>query len=292
MQFPHNKQFAFTIIDDTDGDGIENTQPIYEFLAKLGLLTTKTCWTFPPRDNFKGLSLTDYRYRQYINKLQRAGFEIALHSVGSGRFTRQDILDGLETFKQFVGSYPKIQINHGQNPDNLYWGLKRFSLLRPFWRWSRFYGDNPESIYFWGDYARKDLRFVRNFTFRDLNTAKVDLLMPYKDPAKEYVNYWFSASDGENIEKFNRLTRIENIDRLIRENGVAIVYTHFANGFMRNGRLNREFQNNMVYLARRNGWFVPAGELLEYLLKQGKGKEISFWQKLGLETKWFLNRLF
>src|SRR4030066_2591278 len=103
MQFPGNKQFAFTIIDDTDGDMIENTRPIYEFLAKLGLLTTKTCWTFPPRDNFKGLSLADYRYRQYINKLQRAGFEIALHSVGSGRFTRQDILDGLETFKQFVG---------------------------------------------------------------------------------------------------------------------------------------------------------------------------------------------
>jgi len=292
MTFPNGKQFALTIIDDTDGDQIENTRPIYDFLARLGIKTTKTVWTFPPRDNFKGLSLEDYRYRQYSKKLQREGFEIALHGVGSGRFTRQDIIDGLEIFHQFMGFYPKIQINHAQNPDNLYWGIKRFAALRPFWRWSHFHGDDPESIYFWGDYAQKYIRFTRNFTFKNLNTLKADPYMPYKERVKEYTNFWFSSADGADIERFNRLLNQKNIDRLIEENGAAIIFTHFARGFVRGGRLDRTFQRNMVYLARRNGWFLPAGELLEYLLKQGQGKEISLSDKLQLEIKWLLGKIF
>jgi hypothetical protein len=292
MNYPHNKQFAFTIIDDTEGDNIENTRPIYEFLAKLDFRTTKTVWALPPRDHFRGLSLGDYHYRQYIKKLQRDGFEIALHGVGSGRFTRQDILDGLEVFRQFMGFYPKIQINHSQNPDNLYWGIKRFSCLRPFWRWSKFGGDDPKSIYFWGDYARKYLKFIRNFTFKSLNTLQADPYMPYKERQKEYANFWFSAADGADLEKFNHLLSQKNIDRLIQENGAAIIYTHFAQGFVRGGRLDRTFQRNLVYLARRNGWFVPAGVILDYLLKQGRGKEISWWQKVGLEFKWLLDKIF
>ena len=292
MQFPDNKQFAFTVIDDTDGDLIENTRPVYEFLTKLGLKTTKTVWALPSRDHFRGLSLSDYRYRQYIKQVQREGFEIALHNAGSGRFTRQDILDGLEIFRQFMGFYPKIQINHGQNPDNLYWGVKRFSLLKPFWRFSRFKGDDPESTYFWGDYLKKNTQYLRNLIFKKLNTIQADQYMPYKDRTKKFANYWFSASDGENAEKFNRLTRIENIDQLIRENGVAIVYTHFASGFVKGGRLNRTFQQNMVYLARRHGWFAPASIILDYLLKQGRGENITLAQKVFLELKWLLGKVF
>lgn len=292
MQFSSNKKFAFTIIDDTDGDTIENTRPVYEFLASLGMRTTKTVWALPPKDNFRGLSLSDYRYRQYIKKLQRKGFEIALHSVGSGKMTRQDTLDGLEIFKQFIGAYPKIQANHSQNPDNIYWGIKRLSLLRPFWRFSRFKGDDPESIYFWGDYHQKQVKFTRNFTFKNLNTLKADPYMPYRDKAKPLANFFFSAADGANIDKFNRLLTLTNIDRLIREKGVAIIYTHFASSFTRGNRLDRTFQQNMTYLARQGGWFVPVGVLLDYLLKKGRGKEIPTAGKVRLELKWLLDKIF
>src|SRR3990172_12240819 len=132
MKFPQKKKFAFTIIDDTDGATVDNVKPVYDFLAKLKMRTTKTIWVFPPRDKFKGETLKDYNYRQFVGKLRRAGFEIALHSVGSGEFNRQDIFDGLDIYKKFVGSYPAIQINHAQNPDNLYWGLKRFGLPQLF----------------------------------------------------------------------------------------------------------------------------------------------------------------
>src|SRR3989304_634845 len=167
--------------------------------------TTKTVWTHPPKDNFKGLSLENYRYRQFIKKLQRQGFEICWHCPGSGKYTRQDVLYGLEIFRQFIGDYPKMQINHAQNPTNIYWGIKRFALLKPFWRFSRFRGDDGESIYFWGDYHKKYIKFIRNFVFKNINTLKADPYMPYSDSSKKYANYWFSASDGRDLEKFNRL---------------------------------------------------------------------------------------
>ncbi|MFA6492774.1 MAG: hypothetical protein WCV58_01400 [Patescibacteria group bacterium] len=286
MKFPENKKFGFTVIDDTDGGKIDNIKPVYDFLYKLGFKTTKTVWIMPPRDSFKGLSLQDYRYRQFINKLQRQGFEIALHSVGSGKFTRQDTLDGLEIFKKFVGKFPKIQINHSQNPDSIYWGVKRSSLLKPFWRLSKFAGDEQKSAYFWGDYHKKYIKYTRNFCFNNLNTLKIDKNMPYKDPAKTYANYWFSGADGANVEKFNKLTRPKNVDLLENEGGVAIIYTHFASGFVKNGRLNLEFQKNLSYIARKGGYFVPASELLDYLKSTKKQEIASSADIKKLELKW------
>lgn len=289
MEFPHNKKFAFTIIDDTDGADLENVKPIYELLAKLGFRTTKTVWVYPSKDKFKGSSLADYRYRQFIKKLQKQGFEIALHGVGSGDFKRAEIIEGLETFQKFFG-FPKIQINHAQNPDNLYWGIKRFRILQPFWRLGQFKGDQKSSEYFWGDLSKKQIKYVRNFTFRNINTLKSDSLMPYQDKSKPYVNYWFSSSDGADEEKFNQLTTPGNIERLKKEGGASIIYTHFASGFVKNGRLNRDFQNNLKYLARQDGWFVPAGELLDYLLKTRKPKEPTKNELIKLELKWLWDK--
>ncbi len=289
MIFPQNKQFALTIIDDTDGAEIQNIKPVYDFLDQLGLRTTKTVWVYPSKDKFKGSSLADYRYRQFIKKLQKQGFEIALHGVGSGEFRRKEIIEGLKTFQKFFG-FPKIQINHGQNPDNLYWGIKRFQLFRPFWRLGQFKGDQKSSDYFWGDLSRKQIKYVRNFTFRDINTLKSDPLMPYQDKSKPDVNYWFSSADGAEIEKFNQLTRPENVNRLKKEGGASIIYTHFASGFVKNGRLNRDFQNNLKYLARQDGWFVPAGELLDHLLKTRKPQQPTKNELIKMELKWFLDK--
>lgn len=292
MIFPHNKQFAFSIIDDTDGDNIDNTKPVYDLLDDLNFRTTKTVWAFSPRDKFKGLGLENYRYRGYIKKLQKAGFEIALHGVGSGKLSRREILQGLELFRRYIGDWPKIQINHGQNPDNLYWGFKRFSLLRLFGKWSKFQGENPKSKFFWGDLARKNIKFIRNFTFKNLNLLKTDPFMPYRERDKKYANYWFSSTEAPDVTKFNKIINRQSIDRLSKEKGVAIIYTHFAEGFVKNGRPNRDFRRTMEYLASQNGYFAPASELLEYLLEEGRGQEISPRQKLGLELKWLVNRLF
>ena len=94
--------------------------------------------------------------------------------------------------------------------------------------------------------------------------------MPYKDNAKPYVNYWFASSEGNNSKKFNRCISNENQDRLEEEGGACIMYTHFASGFCQNGKLSEQFKKQMERLSQKNGWFVPAFTLLEYLRKKIK----------------------
>ena len=51
INFPKNKSFAFTIIDDTDDAFLENIKPIYDFLNEYNIFITKTIWVYPPRDS-------------------------------------------------------------------------------------------------------------------------------------------------------------------------------------------------------------------------------------------------
>ncbi len=122
MNWPNNKSFAFTIIDDTDNATVENIRPVYDHLLKNGIKTTKTVWVYPSRNHFTGQCIQDLEYLAYLKHLENSGFEIQLHNVGSGNFSRDEILEGLEVFKTSFGRYPGLHINHSSNPDNLYWG--------------------------------------------------------------------------------------------------------------------------------------------------------------------------
>ena len=133
---------------------------------------------------------------------------------------------------------------------------------------SKYLGHVEATPYFWGDLAREHIQYVRNFCFPDVNTIRQDPYMPYHDPRRPFVNYWFSSSDGHDVDAFCTLLSPENQDRLERERGACIVYTHFASGFFRDGQLDRRFVQLMRRLAERNGWFVPASELLDYLRAQ------------------------
>lgn len=299
FQWPNNKKFAFTIIDDTDNGTVENTKPVYDFLYKKGIITIKTVWVYPPRDKFTGGCLLDNEYLDFILELQSRGFEIGLHNVGSGKFERDEIIEGIEIFKQKLGFYPKIQINHASNIDNIYWGSERYqSLLRIIIRLlygdrRKYHGSDVNSKYFWGDVCKEKIKYIRNYTFNDINTLKLDPLMPYMDKDKlDYSNYWFSSSDGHTVEEFNHLVRKENIDKLEAEGGACIVYTHFASGFVDSkGKLNQEFIENIEYLSSKDGWFVPAGTLLDYLLSQKSTQHVSKIYLNRLDFKWVIDRV-
>ncbi|MEK6246653.1 MAG: hypothetical protein N2C12_00645, partial [Planctomycetales bacterium] len=122
--FPDGKQFAFTIVDDTDNGTVQNLAPVYELLTELGFRSTKTVW---PLDGIAGggHSLEDLAYREFIVELSRLGFEIALHGVQNGDAPRERIELGLDRFSQWIGSYPRIHCNHDHNRDNLYWDTSR-----------------------------------------------------------------------------------------------------------------------------------------------------------------------
>ena len=301
LEFPQGKSFAFSIIDDTDGARTADLQPVYDLLAESGLRTTKTVWVLPGLDTLawsnRGESLGDSTYREFVLGLRDAGFEIASHGARGGSSRRDEILAAMDRFRAVIGYYPRIHINHFENQDNVYWGGAKLSV--PPYRWlyallpgtTKFEGHDPDSERFWGDFLQRNVEYVVNFSFSDINLMNSNPAMPYHLPEKPYVNFWFHTADGGDVVRFNELLGRENLDRLEREHGVSIVYTHFSAGFTRDGELDSTFKQRIQDIASRNGWFVPASELLDFLRAHGRGGEISLREKIRIETIWLWEKI-
>lgn len=264
------------------------------------MFTTKSVWVYPVRDNFRGLCLQDKSYLNYVKTLDREGFEIALHNVGSGEYVRDEIKKGIEEFKECLGYYPSIHVNHSNNPDNIYWGYKRhvlpLSWIIYLLKRKKFYGEEPDSEFFWGDLTKLHVKYIRNHVFRGINTYKYDPKMPYRTRSKDkYSNYWFSSSDGHEVKGFNNLIKEENIINLENEGGFCIAYTHFCGGFTdKKGFLDKEFEDSIRRLSNnKNGWFVPVGRLLEFLLSMRETKGyVSYLYQTRLDLIWIMHLIF
>lgn len=284
--YPYGKNFAFTITDDPDGASLEKIRPIYELLDNLGLKTTMACWAYKPKDltgmpdpsgQVKSDTLERAEYLAFLNEYQRKGFEMALHTATSGNDVRQDTIKGYERFKEAFGHYPVINIMHSKNMENIYWGVNVFRnplmrFLVSLYDKTPFSGEDIGSPYFWGDICKEKTKYVRLWGTSDINTLRFNPSMPYHDPDKPYVNYWFSFSDGYTARYFNSMLSVKNIEKLIKQRGTCIVYTHFAAGFTykeANGeyKVNESTKNALVELAsHKDGWFVPASKIMDRLL--------------------------
>tara|TARA_Y100001968_G_C19389552_1_gene734796 strand:+ start:74 stop:1051 length:978 start_codon:yes stop_codon:yes gene_type:complete len=300
-------KFRFSIIDDTDDATYENIKPIYDFLYSKKIFITKTVWVYPPRDKHsRGDSLQRKKYLDYIRELSDKGFEIGLHNVGSGNFSRNEISRGVEEFKKKLGFYPKIQINHSYNMDSIYGGYKRFNwpinlLIKKLYpQYSReFMGEVENSKYFWGDLHKKIIFFSRNHEFSDIITSNIDNLMPYKDPKRsKYANYWFSSTFAPNQQVFKHVMSDKNIDRLEKSNGTSIIYTHFGY-FFKNGQVDIDFIKSIEYLSKKkNGIFKPVSKILNDIAlereQNGKAKfpKISNLKKIQYELYHLLTRIY
>ncbi|MFN5885205.1 MAG: hypothetical protein ACK445_07675, partial [Bacteroidota bacterium] len=170
INWPNEKSFAFTIIDETDYGTTENLTSIYKLLLERKIKITKTVWLYHTRDHFTGDSLEDKSYRDFILHLNKNGVEIALHNVGSGFFSYQEKKNAMNLFKKYIGYFPKILVNHS-NMDNIYWGHKRF--IFPFnffykvFQRRQFYGDDAKSEHFWGDIVKEHIDYIPNFSFKN-----------------------------------------------------------------------------------------------------------------------------
>ena len=302
LTFPDGKRFAFTIIDDTDLATLAHLRPVYAVLEKNGLRTTKTVWVFesnePSHAPNQGESLQNADYRAFIEDLQRKGFEIALHGVRGGSSRREDTVAGLEAYRSILGSYPRMQINHSFNRENLYWGPHVYALAPVRWAaglvaQNDFSGHDPTSEYFWGDIARKHVQYVRRFTYSEINVYGVVPSMPYRLPNTPYVNYWFPTADGDRVIEFEALLSDDNLDRLEREGGVCLVYAHLGSGSFNAGdAVNPRFEARIRAIAARNGWFVPASQILDFLAHQPSWTgEMSFLERIRLDLKFIAQRL-
>lgn len=299
--FPNDKKFAFTIIDDTDDAFLKGISKIYDILYQNGLKTTKTVWVYPPRDitESKGDSLQNPEYLAFIRKILDQGFEIGLHNAGSGDYKRDEIIEGLDFFNEKLGFYPQLHINHSYNKDNVYSGSKRFTfplnliVKKLYSKYDTFYGDVPSSEFFWGDLHKKHIKYARNFEIDNINTIKVVPDMPYREKRfDEYANYWFASTFSPNQWVFNHIVNKKSIDRLEAEGGICILYTHLGY-YTPYGKVDNGFREMIEYIGKKEGWFVPVSDILDFLLRQNdnSGKYLPLFSQKRIELHSLLTRI-
>ncbi|MFC1717383.1 hypothetical protein ACFL6S_27230 [Candidatus Poribacteria bacterium] len=302
MKWPEQKKFAFTVVDDTDKATVENVKPVYDLLAESGIKTTKTVWPIAPEreGRFGGMTCQDEEYLEWLYTIRDAGFEIAFHGAADQTSRREDTGRAIDAFHKFFGADQFLYCAHADQGESIYWGEYRiggmrrkiYQLATRLKRRNQFRGHLEGDPLFWGDLCRKHVSYVRNFTYREINTLGICSEMPYHDPSRPYVNYWFASSDGPNVRSFCDLISEENQDLLEKSGGACIAYTHFANDFLIDGKLDPEFVRLIKALSSRDGWFVPASTMLEHLRSQaGWRSDIDPKRLRRLEWKWLLGKL-
>ena len=305
LTYPSGTEFAFTILDDTDDTTVKNGRPVYDLLYNLGLRTTKTVWAFDtPLNNrgpyFAGETLSSPDYLEWVHELADGGFEIAFHNATMGSSLRQDTIKALDLIKNEFGQPVRLHCNHGQNLENLHWGADRYRLyiirkiLNIFSKSKshpKFEGNNPKSPYYWSDVADERLSYIRAFTFRKLNGARILPGRPFHDSTKQNGPVFFNTTDASDVSVFNKFVTIDSINKLHKQKGWAIVSTHLGKGFYKDNKLDVEFKRTMEYLASLPGWFVPASQLLDFVSAEMGSHEISKIQRTGMELSHIADRV-
>jgi len=276
--------------------------PVYAFLADLGLRITKSLWVFPASETEvaknPGATCDNRAYLDWTLELQDQGFEIGLHNVSCATSQREQTSRGIERFRELFGHYPYVAANHTGCREGIYWGDYRltglhqafYNLLTRNRNKGVHQGHIEGSDLFWGDICKEKVKYVRNFVFGRVNTLGACPYMPYHDPDRPHVNYWFASSEGPEIGSFNATICERNQDRLAAEGGACTMYTHFAKGFAEDGGLEARFKSLMRRLSDMNGWFVPVGTLLDHLMEAKGAHQLTGRERKRLERRWFLHR--
>ena len=187
IEWPDNKKFAFTIFDDTDNANLDNVKIIYDFLADLGMLTTKSIWALHHFNRIPHCAtLENDAYTKWLKEIASRGFEIALHNVSYYDSLRESTAKGFERFFDNFGYYPASLANHDINKESIYWGPKRvtgvnrllYNILTQFKYHKCYFGEDEHSPFFWGDLCERHIKYVRNFVFPHINTLKKCPMMP------------------------------------------------------------------------------------------------------------------
>ena len=299
--WPDGKAFAFSIFDDTDLTTLRNGPPVHDLLAECGLRTTKSVWPLRGAGEpaIGGATCEDPEFLAWVRGLQEQGFEIALHNVTYETSPREQTLRGLNRFRELFGHDPVTHANHATCRENIYWGSSRctgpyrlaYNVMNRFRTHDVFEGHVEASPLFWGDLCRERVTYVRNFVHSDVDTLGFCPQMPYHDPRRPYVNYWFAATEGPNVDTFVEALSDERQDELEASGGACIMYTHFGSGFAPDGRVDPRFERVMRRLAKRNGWFVPVRTLLDHLRERNGHHVITDAERARLERRWLVHKL-
>lgn len=303
IKWPDGNLAAFAIFDDTDNTTLENGPPVYELLTDLELRVTKSVWPLAPSRPalVGGSTCGDPDYLNWVLALQRGGHEIGFHNATDHPSVRHDTIRALDRFEEMFGHSPRVGADHAGNMEAMYWGPSRltgmksiaYALAQKVMRPNRasFSGEVPTSDYFWGDVCRNRITYWRNFCFDEIDLCRVSPKMPYHDPRRSYVNYWFTSTDGSNLPRFLRHMTDDKLDRLESGSGVCIMYTHFGLGFATPDRVDPGLVHAMRRLASRRIWVAPVSEVLDHIRAQADDSILTDRERWQLENRWVLDRI-
>ncbi len=275
LWLPDFYEAGIAITDDPDNGSFQQFKSIYDLLIRLNLPTTRAMWAFkpveytgtPPLDiEFFAPALVEKDCLAYCKELHRHGFEICLHGASSGNNTRQRMIDALDFIEHEIGPV-RTFICHSKNAENPYWEYKctdspLFSRALQMYSKNRCFGEVEGSPYFWGDYCKNRIDYVRLFRTRQVNTLAFNPAMPYHEFNKPYVNFWFSATKGY----LPKLLTPQAIERLCSSNGASIVYQYLHKYVDKNGVILPEVSACLERLSTDNRlFFRPASVLLDRL---------------------------
>ena len=280
VPYPHRAGFCVT--DDTDAATAESVAIVYDFLAAIGLRTTKTVWAFEPAEPCgipalppsitRGVTLQDAGYLEYVRGLSHRGFEICLHGASAGNNVRARTAAALELLDRECRP-SRTYICHAKNAENPYWhervaprGPAQW-LLRLASRY-RCSGEAPASPYFWGDLCLARGLRIRLFRTRNVNTLADNPSMPYHDPEKPLVAAWFSATK----RSFADCCAPAAIEQLRTEHGLCVLYQYMHRyADLGRRRVTPEFQRAAERLMAAGDVLVDTTERLMDRLQEMQG---------------------
>lgn len=236
--------------DDTDNATLENVAPVYDFLAAIGMRTTKSVWPIRGQGApaIGGATCEDPDYLAWTIDLQARGFEIGYHGATYLTSSRDTALRAIERCRALYG-LPSLDGQsrclrglHVLGADRVS-GVNRlvYNLLTRFTRRGVFSGHREGDPLFWGDVCRERVRYVPHFHLLGHRYAGIvphDAL-PRSSATVRLVNRWCASSEGADVIAFNRCVSEANQDRLRARAGACIMYTHFASGFWSGGEWTR-----------------------------------------------------
>jgi len=282
--YPNGYNFAFSIIHDADSAYSRRLAPLFEAFDELGFKITVTvfafwadwaktgniwlhwnktgcvdCEFFAP----KAVPLEDEKEREFYNQLAARGHEIGMHTPSDTSDTRQDLIRAFEYFKQVFGYYPTVYVEHS-------WKTNKETQANE--------GSNPKSIYYVTDLLNHYGSWVWVDGLGGLPNATreqfYDVLAANGSPFSRFASDRYGIAKGfirtgkwkeANGEGFLQWYSEENIDSLEKHRGIALVYTHLDSKWLDPGtrKIGTSIKNRLTYLASKDGWFAPAGRILD-----------------------------
>ena len=214
--WPGGKDFAFTVFDDTDLATIANVKPVYDLLADQGILTTKSVWPLRNAHGERRGEGTDCEDPEYLNgssRLQAQGFEVGLHTVASGGNRRDRTIAGTERFLSLFGTDTDHLLHtFNQSRRDLFWaGLGsaasgvRSTSYTPGGTTRCGFAVISKAMSSSGATFANPASSMSGTSSSPISTlCRQCPEMPYHDPSKPYVNYWFASSEGQDVDELPR----------------------------------------------------------------------------------------